>query len=360
MTFEICPRLLTVPLLAALLCCCLPLSCGTTLGAAADAAASSSGASPAELLAAYPLKGTTYPVRDPSIIEVRSTYYEFNTDAVAAGQTGFLPIHCSKDKISWSACGFVFNTMPAWIVQAVPGATNLWAPDISYFNGLYHVYFTASTLFSQVSVIGLATNTTLDRTSPQYRWVDQGAVISSSAGDDFNALDPNIFIDTDGSVWLNYGSFWTGIKQRSVDAATGKLSASSHAPYSLAYKPLLDHAIEGASLVHHGSYYYLFVSTGHCCQSNYLRDDYEEAVGRSSSPHGPFLDMAGLDMASGGGTVLLKENAIWNAPGGGTAYVDASTGESLLVFHALKMGADPTGYLWVKQIDWSTGWPTLH
>jgi arabinan endo-1,5-alpha-L-arabinosidase len=309
-------------------------------------------------LGAYPLGGNTFPVRDPSVIRKGGTYYLFATDAVRAGQTGFLPIRCSTDKISWNACGYVFPAMPSWVATVVPGARNLWAPDISYFDHLYHVYYAASTLGSQVSAIGLAINTTLDSASPAYHWVDQGAVLSSSGRDDFNALDPNILVDRYGAVWLTYGSFWTGFKQRRIDATTGKLSTSDTAVYALAGRPKRDHAIEGASLVKHGGYYYLFVSTGHCCQANYQQDDYREAVGRSTSPHGPFVDRAGVDMEAGGGTVLLAKSADWNAPGGGTAYIDQS-GESLFVFHALRMGSNPTGYLWVKRISWAGDWPSL-
>jgi arabinan endo-1,5-alpha-L-arabinosidase len=313
-----------------------------------------------DVLGVYPLSGDTSPVRDPSLIHVGNTYYAFATDAVDAGQNGNLPIRCSADLMQWSACGYVFAAMPAWVQKAVPGATDLWAPDISYFNHQYHIYYAASTLESQVSVIGLATNTTLDPTSPGYRWVDQGMILSSGPGDNFNALDPNILIDADGSVWLNYGSFWSGIHQRRIEPTTSQLSTTDPAVYDLAAQPSSDHAVEGASMIRSGSYYYLFASTGHCCRANPLDDDYEQIVGRSTSPHGPFLDMAGIDLETGGGTVLLKANSLWNAPGGGTAYLDPATGKSLLVFHALKMGTDPTGYLWHEQITWQNGWPSLH
>lgn len=82
----------------------------------------------------------------------------------------------------------------------------------------------------------------------------------------------------------------------------------------------------------HGNYYYLFASVDYCCEATAAEDNYKEAVGRSTSPYGPFVDHAGISMLNGGGTVLLEGNAAWNAPGGATAYIDASTGESLLVF----------------------------
>jgi len=46
-------------------------------------------------------------------------------------------------------------------------------------------------------VIGLATNTTLDPESPSYRWIDEGLVIRSTPSDNWNAIDPNLSLDTD-------------------------------------------------------------------------------------------------------------------------------------------------------------------
>ena len=183
----------------------------------------------------YHLTGVTTPVRDPSIALQAGTYYVFSTDAGLPGP-GSLPIFCSKDRIVWGQCGVVFQQFPAWVHQQVPLATGLWAPDISYFNGLYHVYYAASSFASNTSAIGLATNVTLDPTDPNYQWVDQGEILSSGSTDDFNAIDPTILVDSDGSVWLTYGSFWSGIKQQQIDPTTGQLQSGSTV-YSLATRP---------------------------------------------------------------------------------------------------------------------------
>jgi arabinan endo-1,5-alpha-L-arabinosidase len=223
----------------------------------------------------------------------------------------------------------------------------LWAPDISYFNGEYHLYYCASTLHSQQSVIGLATNAALNPADPNYRWVDRGPVLASHPGDDFNALDPNIFVDQDGSIWLTYGSFWTGIKQRQIDPATGMLATGNGnaTRYDLAQRP--------------GNYYYLFVSVDFCCEQNPSTDDYKQAVGRSSSPHGPFVDQDGTPMLSGGGTVLLKGNAQWSAPGGGSVYVSADGSESLISFHAHNRERNLTPFQWVARLEWVNDWPVI-
>ncbi len=64
-------------------------------------------------------------------------------------------------------------------------------------------------------------------------------------------------------------------------------------------------------------------------------------------------------MLNGGSTVLLEGDATWNAPGGGTAHLDAESGEALLVFHALKMSEGGRQYVWLKHLSWANGWPTM-
>lgn len=341
--------ILTAVLLAFGIACA---SCGGSGQAASPPGDTSS------VLNDYHLAGDTSPVRDPSIIRQGSTYYLFSTDAGGA-ISGNLPIRCSTDRVNWQLSGAVFKQIPAWVQAAVPGIGGLWAPDISFFNGLYHLYYAGSLFATNTSVIGLATNTTLDPSDPAYQWVDQGMVFSSSSADDFNAIDPNILVDSDGSIWLTYGSYWTGIKQREIDPLTGKLLATNSTVYSLATRPGVQfNPIEGSSLVHKESYYYLLVSFDDCCNPDPFKDTYRIMVGRGASPHGPFSDMNGVDMMSGGGTQLLVGNKqTWNAPGGETVYLDAQNGD-LITFHALHL-PDGAAYVFVNSLTWTNGWPQI-
>lgn len=308
-------------------------------------------------LTTYEFTGDTSPVHDPSIIRQGSTYYVFSTDG--AVQSGYIPIRCSTDKIAWNACGYVFSALPSWVASTVPSATNIWAPDISYFNGTYHLYYAVSTFGSQVSAIGLATTPTLDQTNAAYKWTDQGVILTSTTGANYNAIDPNILVDTDGSVWLTYGSYWSGIFQQQIDPATGRILPGM--TYHLAERAsnVSGDPIEGSSLVHKGSYYYLFVSWDACCNTDPATDNYKIVVGRGTGPHGPFLDESGADMIAGGGTILLQGDGVnWSAPGGETAYLDASGGD-LIVFHALRVTANYGDYLFVRTLSFDTGWPVI-
>ena len=312
-------------------------------------------------LLANGLEGDIAPVHDPSLYLQNGVYYVFSTDPVDLKPNQYLPIRCSSDLVSWKMCGQVFTAMPAWIAQAVPGVWTLWAPDVSYFDGLYHVYYAGSRLGSQNSVIGLATNTTLDPSDPKYAWVDRGEVLASEKGGDFNAIDPNILVDARGRVWMQYGSYWTGIKQREIDPATGMFLPSAKLRYDLASRgpAVKEDAIEGASLVRHGPFYYLFLSVDHCCEDRLSKDDYKQIVGRSSTPHGPFVDRMGVPLTRGGGSIVLAGNDRWLAPGGGSVFVDPATGDGLLVFHALDMSTRASPSLWLKHITWENDWPVL-
>lgn len=338
---------------------CLLSACGANIVAGALSYSPSAKA----VLASYSLSGDTGPMHDPSVIRQGKMYYAFSSDW--PGQpAGYLPIRCSRDKGNWTACGSVFGATPAWVSKAVSGAQYLWAPDVSWFNGTYHLYYAVSTAGSQRSVIGLATNTTLNPADAAYRWIDRGAVLESKPGDDFNAIDPNIFTDRDGSVWLTYGSYWSGIKQRAIDPATGMLSAVDTTRYDLATRPgIAGDPIEGASLIRHGDYYYLFVSIDHCCDASPATDDYKEAVGRATGPHGPFLDDQGTPMMDGGATVVISANTVgntaWNAPGGATAWIDPENDESLIAFHALKTSDNNAPHLWLKTLRWQKDWPSV-
>jgi arabinan endo-1,5-alpha-L-arabinosidase len=95
---------------------------------------------------------------DPVIAHEGDAYYVFSTGSR-------IPLLCSKDKVNWEFCGRVFEKDPAWVREINPNLVDLWAPDISYFNDQWHLYYAASNFGSQNSAIGLATNMTLNPTA---------------------------------------------------------------------------------------------------------------------------------------------------------------------------------------------------
>ena len=111
-------------------------------------------------------------------------------------------------------------------------------------------------------------------------------------------------------------------------------------------------AIEAPFVVHHGDYYYLFVSFDLCCRGT--KSNYRTMVGRSPNVTGPYVDAEGKPMLHGGGTPLLTGNKRWIGPGG-ESILQQPSGD-IIVFHAYD-GQTGHPFLQISTIDWSTGWP---
>jgi arabinan endo-1,5-alpha-L-arabinosidase len=285
-------------------------------------------------------------VTDPSLIRAGDTYYLFSSGPG-------IELRESTDLIDWKRVGSVFPCIPAWALAMVPGATSVWAPDISYFDGAYHLYYAVSTFGSQRSVIGLATSPTLDPSAPGYGWVDHGLVVASQPRrDHFNAIDPNVLVDPASNVWLAFGSQWSGIKLVPLDPTTGK-PWPSRGPVALAARPA-GQPIEAPFLFHRGDFYYLFVSFDNCCQG--AASSYKIMVGRSTRVTGPFLDESGRLMTRGGGSLVLAGSGRFRGPGS-NAVID-SGGQTWLVYQAYDALNAGIPTLQVRSLDWTaSGWP---
>lgn len=314
---------------------------------------------------AYSLKGAYWDTQDPSIAKEGNTWYVFSTGTAPTG--GQIAMRCSHDLTLWWLCGQVFDGIPGWIKRDSPGTQELWAPDISYYHGVYRLYYAYSLFGKNTSGIALATNKTLDRNSPDYHWNDQGLVLRSQSQDDFNAIDPNFAVDAKGSPWLAFGSFWSGIKLIRLDPQTGKPISGDRKIYSLAArkrpagaapaKPGLPsdwEAVEAPFIVHRDSYYYLFVSWDLCCRGT--KSTYRTMVGRSRRITGPYFDENGTPMKDGGGTLLFAANARWLGPGGESVLLGRGNDPDIIVFHAYDSNTGKPA-LQISTLTWQDGWP---
>ncbi len=254
-------------------------------------------------LQAPPLRGSLSAHDPGTIIKCKDKYYIFYT-----GQN--ISWKSSTDKIFWTEGGHVFAHPPNWTTNAVPGFTDtIWAPDVTYMNGRYRLYYAISTFGSQVSGIGLATNPTLDPTDPTYLWTDQGPVITSTNGSPYNTIDPNATFDANGNPWLCFGSYWNGIYVVQLDPLTG-LRISANSPTTrLAYNV----SIEASCIFRRGGYYYLMADWGSCCSG--VNSTYNIRMGRSTSITGPYLDRNGVDMVANGGSIFLQGTGKFTGPG---------------------------------------------
>lgn len=289
-------------------------------------------------------------VHDPVMIQEGNTYYIFSTGAG-------VPIRRSTNMVDWEMIGRVLadfpDELPPWAPDAVPGVRRPWAPDVSYFNGRFHVYYSLSTFGRNTSAIGLATNVTLDPERPDYEWVDRGKVVQSTPEDHWNAIDPNVAFDDEGEPWLSWGSFWRGIRMRKLDASTGMPSDEDERLYSLAARPY-QRAVEAPHILRHGDYYYLFVSFDRCCRGE--ESTYRIVVGRSREITGPYVDNYDIPMMLGGATPVLSGDGRVRGPGHNGIFVEGD--RQYLVHHYYDAEDDGESKLQIRPIVWSRdGWP---
>ncbi|HEX6448196.1 MAG TPA: family 43 glycosylhydrolase [Trebonia sp.] len=307
---------------------------------------------------------------DPSIIRdsATGTWYAYGTTdywTSDASSLHIMPILQSRDLTRWTFVRNVFSPAGATPAPGSPdqpawtGNPFLWAPEVHLIDGTYVMYYTASGTTAGGSAIGVAT-----ASSPAGPWHDSGGPLVPPQADPgsgyYSVIDPNEIATPDGRRYLYYGSFNLGIHVVELTAdglavKQGSTSAEVAAPGFY----------EGTNVVYHGGYYYLFASSGDCCGAG-PNGGYEEVVGRSRSPLGPFTDKLGVPLTKGGISVVMADNGDdFVGPGGITTFTD--DGQWWLVSHVipqdnpyLSSGATARP-LAIEPVEWGgDGWPVIN
>lgn len=332
-------------------------------------------------------------VHDPDHIEVDGVHYVFGSH---------LQVAKSEDLVAWEQVAEgvnpdnpIFDDVTEELEEALAWAQSdtLWAPDVVQLpDGRFAMYYNACKGDSPRSAMGLAL---ADEVTGQYE--DQGIFLKSGMWGEVsedgtvydatvhpNVVDPDVFTDTDGRWWMVYGSFSGGIFILELDPATGfpkpgqgygeHLWGGNHA------------RIEGPAVQYNAEtgYYYLYVTYGGLDANG----GYNIRVARSTSPDGPYVDMAGRNMAevksdprlplfddasiADSAVKLLGNHEFTRVPGDpgtgrGTGYVSPGgsspitvDGQSYLIFHTRFPGQGELHQVRVHEmfID-ADGWPVV-
>ena len=327
---------------------------------------------------AYPIAGTYKGTAiqngpDPSIIAVQGSdglthWYMYctsgpisETDRSSTGtlSTHLMPFYHSTDLVNWNYVGDIFAKSPRWT-----GSSNLWAPDIQFFNGRYYLYYTAANAStkgakSSGGAIGVATSS-----SPTGPWVDSGAAVVEAQTGRW-VYDPCVVLDDSGPSpsgqrYIFYGSFTGGIFAR-------KLSADGlHSDKTTEVAIATTDRYEASYVRKHGGMYYLFTSAGNCCNDDLT--GYSVFVGRSATLLGPYTDREGvslLDSRAGGTPTLSMNGNRWVGPGHNAAFADLA-GQDWFVYAAVnRTDSFFSGGNFTKRtpmfdpLDWANVWPTV-
>lgn len=357
-------------------------------------------AGPAGAQASYtPISFQNASVHDPSIIKAGDTYYVFGSHLASAK---------SKDLMKWtqltenvSATNTLFLNGAANVYTELADTfawaqtTTLWAADVRQLaDGKFYMYYNACKGDSPRSAMGVAVADNIE--GP---YVNKGIFLksgmwgqSSYDGTVYDALkhpntvDPNVFFDKAGKLWMIYGSYSGGIFIMQMNATTGmplpgqgygkRLIGGNHS------------RIEGAYVMYSPatSFYYMFTSFGGLDANG----GYNMRVARSVNPDGPYVDAQGNDMANvkaDPSKPLFDDASIapygvklmgnfqfdrklgdagtgsgvgYVSAGHNSAYYDAATGKHFLVFHTRFPGRGEQHEIRVHQMFMNAdGWPVV-
>jgi len=325
-------------------------------------------------------------VHDPSILEVDGTYYIYGSHMSAAKSTDLLnwesigdgymktnPVYGQIYDVADQA--FAYSGSKDSIIPTDDRSTHVWAPDVIYneTTGLYYMYYcTTSTWNASNLCFG-----TSESPEGPFEW--QGALIYSGfdetnidatdvldyVDEDYakknyiksgeynyndypNAIDPTVFYDTDGRMWMTYGSWSGGIFLLELDPATGLVIHPEADPDNNVDpyygKKLIGgghNSIEGPYIMYDEAtdYYYLFVSYGGLTSNG----GYQMRVFRSKTVDGDYVDMNGEYPVKGsnhadfglklsGNYKLPSLEKAYMATGHNSAFVDTD-GKLYLIYH---------------------------
>ncbi|WP_294235695.1 glycoside hydrolase family 43 protein [uncultured Sphingomonas sp.] len=200
---------------------------------------------------------------DPSIVRVGEDYY------IATSTFEWYPgvqIHHSRDLVNWTLVARPLNRASQLDMCGNPDGCGVWAPDLSYKNGRFHLIFTDVKRYGRTTVDG-AKGASL-RDFHNY-WVScdridgawSDAVHLNSSG-----FDPALFHDEDGRSWL-LNMLWdhrpdrkrfAGIVIQEIDLTTGRLLGERRRIFegtSLGFT-------EGPHLYKRDGWYHLLVAEG--------------------------------------------------------------------------------------------------
>lgn len=267
---------------------------------------------------------------------------------------GNTSVYKSGDLVHWEYVGHAYKNeeKPAWEPNA-----GIWAPDINYINGKYVMYYSMSKWGGgKTCGIGVSVSGT-----PEGPFTDLGKLFRSYEIDVHNSIDP-FYIEDNGRKYLFWGS-WYGIwgVELSEDGLSlkGGIENAKATKIQIAANTGNTNAYEGTYILKRGIYYYLFCSTGTCCEG--ARSTYQTVVGRSTNLFGPYLNKAGEDMNDNKHEVLIHRNDAFLGTGHNAEIVQDDEGKDWILYHAYRTSNPDKGrVVLLDRVYWDdNNWPYL-
>ena len=275
---------------------------------------------------------------DPTVIRAEDgTFYLYATEDMRN-----VPIFHSANLVDWKLVGTAFtdNSRPKWLPKG-----GIWAPDIQRVGGKYHLYYAKSVWGGEWDAgIGVAVSN-----NPAGPFVDRGCMFTSKQIGIQNCIDP-FYIEDGGKKYLFFGSFH-GIY--GVELTADGL----HVKQGAKPREVAGTFMEATYIRRRGGYYYLFGSTGTCCEG--ARSTYRITIGRSKSLFGPYVDKAGQRLLDNHYNILLDKDDSVLGPGHNAGLITDDAGNDYMFYHGFKASDPDAGrVVWLSRIVWTDGWPS--
>ena len=275
---------------------------------------------------------------DPTVIRAEDgTFYLYATEDMRN-----VPIFHSANLVDWKLVGTAFtdNSRPKWLPKG-----GIWAPDIQRVGGKYYLYYAKSVWGGEWDAgIGVAVSN-----NPAGPFVDRGCMFTSKQIGIQNCIDP-FYIEDGGKKYLFFGSFH-GIY--GVELTADGL----HVKQGAKPREVAGTFMEATYIRRRGGYYYLFGSTGTCCEG--ARSTYRITIGRSKSLFGPYVDKAGQRLLDNHYNILLDKDDSVLGPGHNAGLITDDAGNDYMFYHGFKASDPDAGRaVWLSRIVWADGWPS--
>jgi beta-xylosidase len=259
---------------------------------------------------------------DPHITVLDGQYWIYPTAEVVSGVAKRFHAFSSSDLVSWTDRGVVLDLGPdvAW------SDNHGWAPAIVFRNGYYYFFYSASTssnLYPDTAIGYAIGNSPTGMNGGHF--VDKGLLISSLTSPRVEAIDPMVFVDDDGQVYLYYGGSAGALEYKSIMAAqkislnNGTVSLIGSPVYTDTSNIDIAYAFTEGAFVHKRlGRYFLTYSYGRY-DSTDPKYAYRVRYAYSSSPMGPWTPMG--DLLTGTLFPNPGHNSILKRPGRDEWYI---------------------------------------